>query len=148
MRVDNLILLRKEIARDEGVRYEAYQDTVGLWTIGYGHLLGDKKRMTEITFSEAEALLDSDIRAAEALVRKLLPVVMNWDADGVNKSRCRALVNMAFNLGPRLAGFKKFLEAVNKIEWQQAAIEMMDSRWATQVGPRALRLRDMILVDD
>ncbi len=64
------------------------------------------------------------------------------------ETRERALVNMAFNLGGRLAGFKKFLKAVNARDWPTAAVEMMDSKWATQVGDRATRLRDQILTDD
>ena len=55
------------------------------------------------------------------------------------------LVNMMFNLGrTRLGKFKKFIGAINEANWSEAAIEMMDSRWATQVGPRANRLRDRV----
>ena len=148
----NLILLRKELIIDEGVRYKAYTDSVGLWTIGYGHLLGSSKRMIEITFSEAEALLDSDIKQAEHLVRRLVPgfgqLPLSIGKTQIGPSRERALVNMAFNLGTRLGGFKKFLAAVNASDWQTAAVEMMDSKWAIQVGVRASRLRDLILTED
>ena len=41
--------------------------------------------------------------------------------------------------------FKKFIGAINESDWNTAAVEMMDSRWATQVGPRATRLRDRVL---
>ena len=52
---------------------------------------------------------------------------------------------MAFNMGrPRLSKFKNFIAGVNASDWPVAAIEMMDSRWATQVGVRAERLRDRI----
>ena len=34
---------------------------------------------------------------------------------------------------------------MEKHDWKTAAVEMMDSRWATQVGPRATRLRDRVL---
>jgi len=53
---------------------------------------------------------------------------------------------MAFNLGiTRLLNFKKFLGALELKHYKTAAEEMMDSRWATQVGPRATRLRDRVL---
>ena len=53
---------------------------------------------------------------------------------------------MCFNLGiNRLLNFKKFLGALQEHDFETAAIEMMDSRWATQVGPRSTRLRDRIL---
>ena len=45
---------------------------------------------------------------------------------------------------PRLAKFKKFIAGVNAGDWNTAAIEMMDSRGAKQVGNRAVRLRDRI----
>ena len=52
---------------------------------------------------------------------------------------------MCFNMGaPRLSKFKKFIAAVNDGNWSTAAVEMMDSRWATQVGKRAERLRDRV----
>ena len=52
---------------------------------------------------------------------------------------------MCFNMGaPRLGQFKKFIAAINDGNWNTAAVEMMDSRWAKQVGVRAERLRDRI----
>ena len=53
---------------------------------------------------------------------------------------------MCFNLGyPRLSGFKNFLGALEDKEWDKASMEMMDSKWAEQVGPRADRLKDRML---
>ena len=53
---------------------------------------------------------------------------------------------MCFNLGrPRLSNFKKFLAALEEGDYEKAAVEMMDSRWASQVGDRAVRLRDRML---
>ena len=58
----------------------------------------------------------------------------------------RVMANMCFNLGiTRLLKFKKFLAAMEDKEWDKAAVEMMDSRWATQVGARATRLKDRVL---
>ncbi len=130
--------LREELIRDEGLRLESYQDTVGLWTIGVGHLLGPERRMLRITPAEADALLTADIDAASDLAARLVGVPL----DDVRE---RAIINMSFNLGPRLDQFKKFLAAVNARDWETAAKEMMDSKWARQVGKRAERLRDMIL---
>lgn len=139
-----LDLLRGELIRDEGLKLNAYKDSVGLWTIGVGHLLGVNQRMLNISMDEAMALLDRDIETATIVVAKLLEG-QGWPS-GFSDARQRALINMAFNLGPtRLAGFKKFLDCVKRHQWDQAAIEMMDSKWATQVGARATRLRDMIL---
>ena len=58
----------------------------------------------------------------------------------------RVMANMCFNLGiTRLLKFKKFLAAMEENKWDKAAVEMLDSRWAIQVGPRAIRLKDRVL---
>jgi lysozyme len=134
--------LKQELIRDEGIRLCAYQDSVGLWTIGVGHLLGTEKRMLRITPSEAEALLDMDIDAAIARVVRLGVTPLS---PSTADPRYRVLVNMSFNLGDRLNGFRKFLAAFRDANWAEAAEEMMSSKWAAQVGPRAERLRDMVL---
>jgi len=126
---------------------------VGLWTIGIGHLLGVEKRMTSITDAEANSLLEGDIDRAIDVAATYVPELLYWASDcdeflAHNNSRARALVNMAFNLGGRLGGFPKFLESIRKHEWTSAAKEMLNSKWATQVGTRATRLRDMILTED
>ena len=66
-----------------------------------------------------------------------------WDDQ---KTAQEVIVNMCFNMGaPRLSGFKKFIAGVNAGDWKTAAVEMMDSRWARQVGDRAVRLKNRIL---
>lgn len=132
--------LKLDLIRDEGTSLLAYQDSVGLWTIGVGHLLGIYRRMDEITQRECESLLNGDIEAAQEVATQLVPVFHTLD-----DVRQRALCNMAFNLGMRLQQFVKFLEAVNQYDWPTAAKEMMSSQWATQVPERAQRLHDMIL---
>ncbi len=131
----------KDLMRDEGVRQEAYRDSVGLWTIGCGHLLGDgaHPRMTVITDDEVEALLQWDVNEA---VRRASSYVLNWTS--LDVVRQDALINMAFNLGNRLGAFSKFLKAVNDRNWPLAGVEMLNSRWAKQVGQRAIRLQHMI----
>jgi lysozyme len=53
------------------------------------------------------------------------------------------IANMMFNLGrPRLTKFFKFREAINKNDWQEAKIQMLDSKWAKQVPNRANRLSE------
>ena len=55
----------------------------------------------------------------------------------------------AFNLGP--AGLLKFgrtLSAVEQGDYETAAVEMLDSRWAGQVGQRATRLSEMMLTGE
>jgi len=52
---------------------------------------------------------------------------------------------MAFNLGqPRLAGFKKLRAAVLAGDWDLAAAEALDSRWASQIGRRAVEVAALL----
>jgi lysozyme len=136
--------LKSELIHDEGFKLSAYRDSVGLWTIGVGHLLGNEARMTRITYAEAMALLDADIQVATATVFKLVPELFQISTEHYTDVRLRALVNMAFNLGPKLAEFHVFLEAIAKEDWAAAGVAMMQSKWAKQVGNRAVRLRHMI----
>ena len=67
------------------------------------------------------------------------------DFDNLPEEAQQVIVNMTFNMGrPRLSKFKKFIAGIEAGDWEKAAVEMMDSRWATQVGARAERLRDRI----
>lgn len=134
--------LRAELARDEGYRLSAYRDSLGYWTIGIGHLLGDVARMTSITPAEAEALLNADIDVAERLARSVVPLF-----DGMNDVRQRALVNMAFNRGQHLVTSTQILPAIVQatktnltVDWIAVAVVIANSQWAQQVGSRAARL--------
>lgn len=74
----------------EGLRLTAYQDSVGVWTIGYGHTKGVTQGQT-ITQQQAEAFLQQDLGVAEAAVNGLgLTLTDNQFA---------ALVSFTFNLG-------------------------------------------------
>ena len=74
----------------EGLRLNSYQDSVGVWTIGYGHTQGIKPGQT-ITQQQAQAFLQQDLGVAESAVNKLgLTLTDNQFA---------ALVSFTFNLG-------------------------------------------------
>tara|TARA_R100001460_G_C3417066_1_gene160404 strand:- start:237 stop:416 length:180 start_codon:yes stop_codon:yes gene_type:complete len=52
-------------------------------------------------------------------------------------------MDMAFNMGvPRLCKFKNMWAAIHDGNYEIASLEMMDSRWARQVGSRAVKLSD------
>jgi lysozyme len=79
------------IKRSEGLRLTAYQDTGGVWTIGYGHTGPDVHQGLTITEARADELLRADIMEAEGDVRRLCPVTTQNQFD--------ALVSFTFNLG-------------------------------------------------
>ena len=124
--------LRDQILRDEGCRLRPYKDSEGLLTIGVGRCL-DRKGISQ---TEADFLLGNDILEYTAAVNSNIPCAIRLD-----EARRGVLINMAFNLGiAGLMKFRKMLAAVEAGEWDRAAAEMMDSRWAGQVGERAHRL--------
>ncbi|MDX8413914.1 MAG: hypothetical protein R8J85_07480 [Mariprofundales bacterium] len=131
--------LRKMLVAHEGLRLAPYRDSVGKLTIGVGRNLDD----VGISQAEAMLLLTDDI---EGIVADLERQAWFARLDGVRQI---ALVDMAFNLGlPRLLGFKRMVAALETGAWEQAAAEMLDSRWARQVGSRADELAQMMREGD
>ncbi|BBE09984.1 lysozyme [Mycoavidus cysteinexigens] len=124
-----------ELKRDEGERFKPYFDTVGKITIGIGRNLTDGG----ISQSECEILLHNDI----ARTLRWLDRHLSWwrTLDAV---RQRVLINMAFNLGGKLLTFVNTLDAMQRSDYAAAANGMLASKWATQVGQRALRLANMM----
>ena len=127
-----------DLKRHEGLKLHAYQDHLGYWTIGYGRLI-DKARGGGISKDEAEMLLEHDIdRVASRLQNergfRLAP-------DSVK----RALVHMGFQLGTAgLLGFRRMWAALERRDYEQAAEEALDSRWAEQTPNRAAEVAKWI----
>lgn len=119
---------------DEGLRLKAYKDTVGVWTVGYGH--AHVAPNTVWTQEQAERALIEDVAIHNHLLAEKLPWVSSLDP-----VRRRVLENMAFNLGVKgLLGFKNTLEFVRTGQYDKAADGMLASLWAKQVKGRAVRL--------
>jgi len=142
----NIDQLREQLKIDEGVKYEIYNDHLGYATFGIGHLVveGDEEHGkpigTPISEERVNSVFDSDVATYVTEAKKVFP-----NLDTLPEEAQEVIVNMCFNMGaPRLSKFKKFIGGVNAGDWDTAAVEMMDSRWAKQVGVRADRLRDRI----
>jgi lysozyme len=87
----------KMIKHHEGVRLKPYQDPIGLWTVGVGHLIGDGKTLPiewfrTFTMDEVDELLKKDLQRFERGVLRLCP-------NNLTQSRFDALVSFAFNVG-------------------------------------------------
>jgi len=85
------------IKHHEGVRLKPYQDPIGLWTVGVGHLIGDGKTLPiewfrTFTMDEVDELLKKDLQRFERGVLRLCP-------NNLTQSRFDALVSFAFNVG-------------------------------------------------
>ncbi|AOT08125.1 glycoside hydrolase family protein [Pseudoalteromonas luteoviolacea] len=119
----------------EGFRSQMYKCTKDKWTIGYGFNLE-----SGITKEEAALLLQCRVKRISHQLSNELPYFAL-----PNEQRQAVLVNMAFNLGVTgLMNFKKTLSYVEAGDYEQAAIEMMDSRWAKQVPNRAQELSNQM----
>jgi len=131
-----------DIRRHEGFSDRVYLDTVGVPTGGYGHAFHVG---TEIPVYVAEALLWLDYRVAlndYQRIKKHLRLDLSTVREGV-------LINMIFNLGrPRFMKFKKFLKALQEKNYKKASEEMLNSRWASQVGDRATELAQKMRDDN
>ena len=130
--------LKDQLKRDEGLRLHAYPDPLTNaepWTIGYGHTGGIKEGDT-ITEHEASKILDSDISKFTTQVISHIPWTKQMD-----EVRFSVLVNMCFNMGiNKLLTFVNTLKYIKAGDYEQAAINMLHSRWAEQVKGRATRL--------
>jgi len=138
----NLEKLQAELTEDEGVKYEIYLDHLNLPTCGIGHLILQSDQEyglqvgTPISETRVRELFEQDIEIVLKECKILFP-----SFDILPDEVQLIIANMMFNMGrPRLSKFKKFIQAVIMSNWQDAANEMVDSRWYNQVPNRANRL--------
>ena len=128
--------LREQLIRHEGMQLYPYRDSVGKLTIGVGRNLDDRG----ISEEEALRMLDRDILEAAADLGRAFPIV-----EALDERRYEVLVNMCFNLGvTRLKGFSRMWGYIEVANFEMAADEMLDSRWARQVESRATELADIM----
>ena len=126
------------LRRHEGVRDKVYLCSAGYETIGVGRNISEDG--LGLSEDEIDYLLNNDIKR----VREELTEEYYWFA-GLNDARQDAMIDLSFNLGQtRLRGFVKALEAMSREEFENAADEFMDSRWAEQVKGRAPEVTEMI----
>ena len=110
----------------EGLRLKAYQDAVGVWTIGYGTTRGVKPGQI-ITTDEAQELLEADVMRFEPEVHRLVKVDLNsnqWDA----------LLSFTYNLGASNLASSTLLKKLNSGDYAGAASEF--ERWVHAGGRR------------
>lgn len=132
-------VLTEQLMTHEGIRLNPYYCTAGKLTIGVG------RNLEAVGISKAEAMfmLENDVIRVMAELDEHLP----WWRD-LSQTRRHVLVDMTFNLG--IFGLMKFqntLRAIQDERFADAAVEMLDSRWAEQVGQRAKTLAQMMETD-
>lgn len=112
------------IKQHEGVRYQAYDDGVGVWTIGVGHtkgvMPGDK-----IDDAKVDQYLREDLESAEYAVNRLVKV-------DLTQNQYDALVSLVFNIGSGNFAGSTLLKMLNKGNYQAAADQF--PRWNLAKG--------------
>ena len=128
------------LRHQEGERLTAYVDSVGKTTIGIGRNLTDKG----ISAEESRMLFHRDVADA---IEDVLHCFSCYPQ--LSRPRQLVLISMAFNLGrDRLSKFVRFIGAVHLGKYDEAAEEMLRSKWAEQVGTRAITLAHMMRTNE
>ena len=132
--------LIKLIKIGEGFDGSAYQDSLGYWTIGYGHLV-DKRLNGKISEAVAESILINDINDCFIELQGIAWFVIQ------DEVRQQVLVELAFNMGlPHLLDFKDMIGFLKNRNYQDATKALLDSEWAKQIQPsRVESIRDRLL---
>lgn len=126
------------IQRHEGRRRKPYYDSEGILTIGYGYNLekGISDGAIDYLFNESMQEVLSDALS------------FDWYSN-LSPVRQAVIENMLFNLGrSRFMGFKKTIKYLASGDYKKASTEMLDSKWARQVGNRALELSEMMKTNE
>ena len=138
----NIEQLREDLKRDEGCVYSVYLDHLNLPTIGIGHLVTEwdeeygKPVGTTVSEDRVNELFDKDVQVTIEECEQLF-----GNFQDLPEEVQQILANMMFNLGrPRLSKFRRLCKAVAERDWQEAAVQMEDSKWHKQVPNRANRL--------
>ena len=114
----------------EGCELKAYQASVGVWTIGYGHTKGIYEGL-EITQSEAEKMLIDELPEYEGYITdKVVPMLQQHEFD--------ALVCWVYNLGPTNLSSSTMLKKLNAGEFKEVPFQM--KRWDKAGGQPLLGL--------
>jgi lysozyme len=128
--------LKALLVQHESFKQFPYYDITGHLTIGIGRNLSDRG----ISTIEAFYLLDDDIIYFSSKLNHYLSFFSILD-----ENRQIALIDICFNLGVQgFLGFKETIAALEKGDYEEAAKEMLNSKWAQQVGERATCLANII----
>jgi lysozyme len=131
-------VLIESIKRHEGYRDRVYLDSEGKLTCGWGHHLwvGSK-----VPIEASDAFFKQDLADAVSSFRTIPPVYRRH----LNPTRARVITEMIFNMNvQRVLLFRKMWEAIENMDYDRAADEMLSSKWATQVGQRAIELAEIM----
>ena len=135
--------IKQMVIKHEGLRTKPYKDSLGLWTVGVGHLIGDGKTLPasmnrEFSQQEIMAMFEEDFAKHYAIAQR----TPGWDkANDVGKG---AMIDLAFNMGQWWNKFPNTARALAAGDWKGASAGLRDSKWFSQVKGRAETVTGMI----
>jgi len=127
--------VKKQLERDEGRKEKLYNDSLGIPTIGIG-----RNMQRPLSNKAIDFLFEEDYDDHFRDLVKALPWAIELD-----EARLGALLNMYFNLGPKLLQFQSMLPALKEGRWEDAARHALNSVWASQVHGRAKRIAQQFI---
>ena len=130
--------LKDRIKKNEGYSDKPYQDQLGFYTIGYGHLIKEKENkyyLKKYNKDHFKKLFEADFKKAHDQYKK------NFLKKNHTSSEKELLIEMLFQLGEKgVSRFKKMLFFLNKKQKFMASLEMLDSLWYLQTPERVKNL--------
>ena len=130
-------MARQMLARDEGYKLNLYRCPAGKLTVGIGHNIEDRG----LTSTVIDLIFEEDLADAVKSASHIFGEVF----DSFSTIRKLAIVNLIFNLGEtKFREFEKTIAFIRAGRWKEASIELLDSRYARQVGIRANRIAIML----
>lgn len=127
------------IAGEEGLRLTVYQDTGGVWTVGYGHVVKPSDGLypytskRTITQAEADEFFRNDTAIATAAVKRNVRVP-------ISENQRSALISLTFNIGGGALSTSTLLRKLNAGDIRGAADEFL--KWVYDNGVRVAGLED------
>lgn len=137
--------LLADVKSAEGCCLASYRDTLGFWTIGYGHRLPPGRSWAGLVWTQdqADQVLETDLDKRGILPAQSLP---EWNLLDT-AARQNAVAELCFNMGVgHWRAFAHTRLCIQQGDWQGAHDGLLDSEWAKQVGPdRSQRLANYLL---
>lgn len=136
---DRLVLVKEYIKVHEGLVLHVYKDSLGKKTIGFGHLVLPGENFTTITKEQANQLFEVDFQKYYEQAKRF---------PGFSKlpfQKQTVIIDMCFNMGEFYLKWPNFTRHMNEGNYKAAAQEIRSSKYAKQVGRRALDNIDLLL---
>ncbi len=124
----------KVFTLDEGESLIPYKDTKGFWTIGKGHLIGDRLEDFKLTKNIVNQLFKEDLARAIAGARLIFGVEFFSELEDARKI---AVITLLYTLGYRkLLKFTETVPAIKNKEWKKVHDLLLSTKWAKDVDPK------------